>query len=194
MNQKLVNGLVFLFVACMSQIVLGQGLNTLNGQWHVVSGVMNGEDVPEDVLASMELEVKDSGKFTAESGGIKSKGKFSAGGAVDQLLVEISSGADRGRNLKAKWRMDNGALTIAFSQEEFPSGFDSTRSNKLLVLSYAPGPQPVVETASNGGGRGGGRGGGARGGDNRGPLGGQTSRGGGGGNRGPLGDAGSRGK
>lgn len=163
MNLKLVNGLVFLFVVGMAQAVFGQGLNTLNGQWHVVSGVMNGKEVPADVLASMELEVKDSGRFTAESGGIKSKGKFSAGSSLDELLVEISSGADRGRNLKAKWRMENGSLTIAFSQDEFPASFDSTRSNKLLVLSYAAGPRPEVETASAepaGGRGGGGRGGG----------------------------------
>ena len=84
MYQKLVTGMVFLLLVAASESAYGQGLATLNGDWHVTKGVMNGETVPDDVLASMTLNVTSSGKFTAESGGLSSVGKFSEGSAVDE--------------------------------------------------------------------------------------------------------------
>lgn len=150
MYQKFFTCVVFLFVVSVVQHGYGQGLATLNGKWHVTKGKMNGEDVPADVLASMTLDVKSSGKFTAESGGLTSKGKFAEGNSLDQLIVDIVGGADVGRNLKAKWKMESGSLTIAFSQGDFPSGFDSSKSNKVLVLSYKSGERPVASTGATG--------------------------------------------
>ncbi len=144
MLQKLLISAVFLFIGSVGQYGFCQGIATLNGEWHVTKGMMNGEEVPTDVLASMTLNVKNSGKFTAKSGGLTSKGEFSEGQSLDQLIVKIDGGADLGRNLKAKWKMESGSLTIAFSQDGFPSAFDSSKGNKLLVLSYKAGARPIA--------------------------------------------------
>lgn len=148
MFRKLLGGLTCVFMLVCCDAVWGQGIATLNGQWHVRKAVMNGQVVPEDVLASMMLNVNSSGEFTAESGGLSSNGKFAIGAAPDQLSVDIAGGADSGRKLKAKWRMETGDLTIAYSQGDFPANFDSTSGSNLLVVFYAAGPRPASAITS----------------------------------------------
>ncbi len=141
----------FVIFAC-SSLTFAQGVNSLNGEWHVQRGILNGQEVPDDVLESMSLNVS-QGKFTASSGGLSSKGMFASAGAADELAVTIDEGADAGRKLSAKWRMESGRLTIAYGQTDAaPRDFNSGEGSDVLVLYYASGPRPAStrrSTASN---------------------------------------------
>jgi uncharacterized protein (TIGR03067 family) len=150
MFRKLLSGLVCLGLVALAGSVSAQGVATLNGEWHVAKAFMNGQSVPDDVLASMSLNVSSSGEFTAQSGGLSSNGKFAVGSAADHLDVTIAGGADSGRALKAKWRMESGDLTIAYGPSGYPADFNSTSTNKLLVVYYASGPRPASAVASTG--------------------------------------------
>ena len=111
---------------------------TLAGDWMITDGMFAGEKVPKDALDSMSLKMTRN-SFDAKSGETMSKGKLTnqASSQPPQLVFKIDSGTDVGREIKAIYEFKGSILKIAFSQsEEYPSGFDSTADNKILVLSY----------------------------------------------------------
>lgn len=147
MFHRIIGGIVCIGFLAVAGSLVAQDVSSLNGQWHVRRAIMNGSEVPDDALASMKLTVN-NGDFTAESGGLSSQGKFANGGSADQLSVKINSGADSGRDLKAKFRMENGELTIAYSQSNFPTSFNSAAGSNILVLIYGKGARPVSASRS----------------------------------------------
>jgi uncharacterized protein (TIGR03067 family) len=122
---------------------------SLDGNWVVKSGILDGKLVPDIALTSMVLNVT-STKFEARSGSFSSLGTLAANALASpaQLEFTIDSGADAGRKLKAIYALENGQLKVTFSQDDiFPSTFDSTESNRYLSLVYALGQ--AASTASN---------------------------------------------
>jgi len=114
---------------------------SIDGNWAVQSGVLNGKKVPDIALTSMALNIN-STKFEARSGSFASMGTISANTLVlpAQIEFSIENGADTGRKLKAVFALENGQLKVTFSQDDqFPTSFESTDANRYLALIYAPG-------------------------------------------------------
>ena len=148
---------------------------SLDGEWSVASGKMDGQVVPANALALMKLTIN-SGKFSAVSANLASSGSLSGDNFASpaQLTFNIDNGADKGNKVNAIYKFNNGELTITFSKDgSFPAGFDSTAGNKALQLVYRqggiqsspdgesssaanPGQQPnSLDTGVTGGGGGG---------------------------------------
>ena len=144
---------------------------SLNGEWTVASGTMDGQTVPANALTSMKLTIN-SANFSAVSGSLTSSGTLGANSLASpaQLVFTIDNGADSGNKVNAIYKFNNDELTITFSKGgSFPSGFDSTAENKCLQLVYRqggttggstaatnPGQQPNAVDANVGAGEGGG--------------------------------------
>ena len=117
---------------------LGQ---SLDGEWTVASGKMDGQVVPATSLASMKLTIT-SANFSAVSGSMTSSGTLGANSLASpaQLLFTIGDGADKGNKVNAIYKFNNGQLAITFSKDgSFPASFESTADNKLLQLVYKKG-------------------------------------------------------
>lgn len=128
--------------------VMGQ---SLNGEWSVASGKMDGQVVPTNALASMKLVVN-STNFSAVSGSLTSSGTLGANSLASpaQLVFTIDNGADKGNKVNAIYKFNNGDLTITYSKDgSFPTGFDSTAENKFLQLVYRQGDNAGGSTAAN---------------------------------------------
>ena len=119
-------------------LTLPVSAQSLNGEWTVASGKMDGQTVPTNALASMKLSIN-STSFSAVSGSLTSSGTLGANSLATpaQLVFTIDNGADKGNKVNAIYKIANGELTITFSKDgSFPSGFDSTAGNKFLQLVY----------------------------------------------------------
>ena len=114
---------------------------TLNGQWRVQSGVVDGQTVPAASLRSMTLTI-DKAKFSAISGNLTSTGTLLANIQADpaQLVFTIESGADAGNKIYAIYKLDGSGLLITYSKDgNFPTTFESTPENKYVRLQYTSG-------------------------------------------------------
>ena len=123
---------------------------SLDGEWSVASGKMDGQVVPANALVSMKLTVN-SANFSAVSGSLTSSGTLGANSLASpaQLVFTIDNGADKGNKVNAIYKFNNGELTITFSKDgSFPTGFDSTAGNKALQLVYRQGGNAGDTTAS----------------------------------------------
>jgi len=106
---------------------------SLNGTWSVTTGTMSGKAVPASALSSMSLKINGS-TFEAKSGGLVSNGALGANtlASPPQMEFTISSGADKGRKVKAIYELANSELKIAFSEgDKYPSSMSDG-----MVLSY----------------------------------------------------------
>ncbi len=144
------------------QVTFGQSITELNGNWSVVQGTLAGTPVPNDALNSMSLSFTD-GNFQAKSGSLQSGGSIAVAVAgTTQLNFTINSGNDAGKTIKALYRLENGSLTITFSQDDqVPSSHNSTAANNYCSLVYRAGgalatlpsnPTPPIETGAGAGG------------------------------------------
>ncbi len=131
----------------------------IDGEWTLKEGMMSGQDVPEDILSTMRLSIK-QGTFDAKSGESMSKGKVMEAKVMDddaasgtsssnRIVFKIAEGSDAGREVKAIWELKNRNLKIAYSQgDDYPTEFVSTADNRNLVLTYI-GSRAARRTASN---------------------------------------------
>ncbi len=114
---------------------------TLNGDWRVISGVVDGQRVPTASLAVMRLKI-DSAHFSAVSGNLTSEGTVSANVLPNpaQLTFTIEKGADAGNQIFAIYKLDANSLTITYSRDKsFPISFESTPQNRYIQLVYSTG-------------------------------------------------------
>lgn len=128
-------------VLCVAPLTTqAQSLSEIDGTWSVTRGTLSGENVPNNSLSTMSLTFS-SGNFTAKSGGLESGGAVAVAiVGTTQLNFMINSGADAGKTVKALYRLENGTLTVTFSQDDqFPSTHDSTAANKYCTLVYRKG-------------------------------------------------------
>lgn len=127
----------------------------LDGSWQPERGTMHGEVVPTSALQVMSLVVS-SGTFKASSGSLSSTGRMNqAGYLANQFDLNIETGSDQGRLIKAIFKVENQTLTITFSETgEFPTTHDSSADNKYLTLIYkkqgAAGSAPIVNAPPTG--------------------------------------------
>lgn len=124
---------------------------TLNGDWRVISGVVDGQRVPTASLAAMRLKI-DSAHFAAVSGNLTSEGTVSANVLPNpaQLTFSIEKGADAGNQIFAIYKLDANSLTITYSRDKsFPTTFDSTPQNRYIKLVYSTGAATGATAGTN---------------------------------------------
>lgn len=116
----------------------------LEGQWRAVNGLMYGQEVPQSALQSMTLSITGT-SFTAVSGNLTSTGNLNVRG--DQVQFSITTGADAGRTLYAKFRAEGTRMTIVYSDQAAPTDFNSNATNRYLSMIYDNGAQQVTGAA-----------------------------------------------
>ena len=138
-----------LMVALAASYSCGQ--QSMNGEWKVIEGKLDGNVVPTNVLGAMSLNINNT-SFSATSAGLNSQGTLTANATASPMTItfNINTGADTGRALKGIYFFENNNLKITFSQnDQFPTQFESTPGNKYLQLTYS-----TSQIAANGRGAG----------------------------------------
>lgn len=149
MFQKMIGLLGVVLLCLVAAPTWGQ---TLNGQWRVKTGVVDGQTVPAASLRSMTLTI-DKARFSAVSGNLTSSGTLLANIQADpaQLVFTIESGADAGNKVFAIYKLDTSGLMVTYSKDgSFPTTFDSTPENKYVKLVYTTGTASSTAAAGPG--------------------------------------------
>lgn len=149
MKKWIVQSLAVAILGCGAGWANAQSINDLEGEWTLTGGTLNGETVSRSKLDQMSLKVT-GGNFTAKSGSSTSGGNVSIGvEGTYRLNFAINSGVDAGKIVKAMYRLDNGSLTITYSQnDQFPEGFESNSGNKYCTLIYRKGGGVAATTGA----------------------------------------------
>ncbi len=113
-----------------------QGLAALEGDWTGDSASLEGNSVN---ASQMTLQFS-SGAFQARSGQMSSNGTLKLATDDGQLTFSIDGGADAGKKIPALYRVENGILTITYSQDDqFPTSHNSTSANKYCSVTFRKG-------------------------------------------------------
>ncbi len=133
---------VVMFVAmfaCISHANANDQIGDLDGEWKVVSWIVDGQSKPDSTIRSAHLSIR-NGNFTFTLRGRAKSGEFvmNSEGTNNFLDVDVLAGPDQGRLLLGTYQL-NGDLLInchARSETYRPTCFASERGSGHTLIIY----------------------------------------------------------
>ena len=112
---------------------------TIAGTWQMKSAELGGRKLPESVLKSMKLIVKD-GKYTIKSPGPDDTGELILNLKKKPHTLDIkgTDGPNKGKTIPAIFKRKDDTLTICYdlSGKKHPTEFKSTNGTLLFLVVY----------------------------------------------------------
>jgi uncharacterized protein (TIGR03067 family) len=109
------------------------------GKWKLEKAEIGGKDAL-NTLKDLELEILADGKYTITVGSEKDQGTFTIDPTKTPKQMEIkpTGGPNKGRTLKAIYKLDGDTLTICYELGDggFPKAFESKPDTKLFLAVY----------------------------------------------------------
>jgi uncharacterized protein (TIGR03067 family) len=116
-------------------------LKAMVGKWKVEKSELGGKDIT-DVLQVLEFEIHAGGKYTAQHGNNKDEGTFTVDPSKSprQMVVKPMGGPNKGKTVKAIYKIDGDTLTICYDfsadKSDYPQKFESKPDTVLLLTTY----------------------------------------------------------
>lgn len=116
-------------------------LKAMVGNWKVEKAELGGKDITEH-LKTMKFDITDGGKYTVEIGDEKDAGAFTVepGKAPKQLTVKPTGGPNKGKTVKAIYKIDGDTFTVCYDHDAdkgtYPTKFESKPDTTHLLIVY----------------------------------------------------------
>lgn len=111
----------------------------MEGTWEFVSGEVGGRKLPDEVLKTMTLVLKD-GKYTTRSPGPDDTGTVTIDAGKEPKAMDVKGveGPNKGKTFPSIYALDGDSLKICYdlSGKARPTEFKSAPGSKLFLAVY----------------------------------------------------------
>lgn len=111
----------------------------MKGTWIPVEGMVEGQKLPENHLATTKLILND-GKYNVVVGEEKEDGTYKVDSSKKPVTVDITpvTGPNKGKMIPAIIELSGDTMKVCYNLmgQDRPKDFNSTATNKFVVMTY----------------------------------------------------------
>ncbi len=121
-----------------------QVLAKLQGKWIPVAAKIGGNDFPEEVLKTIQLEISKD-KYIVVAGNVEDRGRTEIDVTQKVWTMNIigEEGPSKGREIKTIFKFDEEKLVVCYEvgEGERPTEFESPQTSNILLMTYQRKPK-----------------------------------------------------
>ncbi len=122
----------------------------LQGEWRPESAILAGDKLPDELVQSLRLTIKESSFEVRHGDQLQDSGTldYDVTETPWKMSIRSKSGANASKTFPSIFKFAEDKLTICYRVEgdEFPEGFESPEGSTLLLITYSRPPKaPAVD-------------------------------------------------